>query len=113
MTPSSTKPDHKEFGGYPQAFGIALLVLIYSDVPFRSGDSGGPLLSIAGELIGVNTAVERALTRNSLNSLADFEFRRVSFFPDKQFVECIIADDRAKHAALNDLHVLPPSGTGK
>jgi S1-C subfamily serine protease len=75
--------------------------LVYTDVPFRAGDSGGALLSSNGELIGVDTAFTCGPPWLGYSSWADLPPRQMSFLPDKQFVQNIIAEDRANHPAPN------------
>jgi S1-C subfamily serine protease len=70
--------------------------VIRTDVPLWHGDSGGPLLSAAGELIGINSAIEFTWfgRREILGG-----FNRISYFPDDGLVEGVIAADKAKAVA--------------
>ncbi|HEY5080223.1 MAG TPA: S1C family serine protease [Opitutaceae bacterium] len=66
---------------------------IGTDVPLWHGDSGGPLLSGAGDLVGINSAIEFAWfgNRNFLGG-----FRRLSYFPDEGLVRRVISADKAQ-----------------
>jgi S1-C subfamily serine protease len=64
--------------------------LIRTDVPLWHGDSGGPLLSGAGELIGINSAIDPGWPA-AAGILGDF--RRVSYFSDERIVRRAIAAD--------------------
>jgi S1-C subfamily serine protease len=74
--------------------------VISTDVPLWHGDSGGPLLSGAGDLIGVNSAIEFTWfgPREFLGG-----FNRLSYFPDEGLVRRIIADDKAMAPAAGGL----------
>jgi S1-C subfamily serine protease len=69
--------------------------LVYTDVPLWKGDSGGPLLSSTGRLIGISTQIKFHWYGSKESS--------ISFIPDKDFVETIIAEDRARHTAPNPI----------
>jgi S1-C subfamily serine protease len=71
--------------------------VISTDVPLWHGDSGGPLLSGAGDLIGINSAIEFTWF-GSGNVLGGF--KRLSYFPDESLVRSVIAADKAQ-GALN------------
>lgn len=62
------------------------VTLIRSDVPLWHGDSGGPLLSSTGKLVGV---------------FSEFDwlgvYRTTSFLPDIEFIRSLIAVDRASN----------------
>jgi hypothetical protein len=70
--------------------------VISTDVPLWHGDSGGPLLSGTGDLVGVNSAIEFTWfgRREILGG-----YRRLSYFPDAGLVRRVIAADEAKAAA--------------
>jgi S1-C subfamily serine protease len=70
--------------------------VISTDVPLWHGDSGGPLLSGAGDLIGINSAIEFTWFGNG-DILGGF--RRLSYFPDEGLVRRVIAADRARGPA--------------
>jgi S1-C subfamily serine protease len=61
------------------------LDLIRSDVPLWHGDSGGPLLSCNGRVVGINSG----LTFTLRNHWSD------SFYPDNRFIKALITKDRS------------------
>ncbi len=67
--------------------------VIGTDVPLWHGDSGGPLFTGAGDLVGINSAIKFSWfgKRQVLGG-----FSRVSFFPDEGSVRQVIAADRAQ-----------------
>lgn len=68
--------------------------------PFTPGDSGGPILSSTGELVGINSQIV-------LSTLGSFPFglgplaynRGISFIPDSDWLNSIIQRDRASRNA--------------
>ena len=77
--------------------------LVYTDVPLWEGDSGGPLLSSTGQLIGITTKYMfhwyGIYWKAGRISFAP----RISFFPEKQLVRHVITEDRASHEVPNML----------
>jgi S1-C subfamily serine protease len=67
--------------------------LIATDVPLWFGDSGGPLLSASGNLVGVNSAIRFAWSAGG-RVLGDYV--RYSCVADGPFVRTVIAADRAR-----------------
>jgi S1-C subfamily serine protease len=67
--------------------------MISTDVPLWHGDSGGPLLSATGDLIGINSAIQFEWfgNREVLGG-----FKRLSYFPDPSLVLRTIASDPAR-----------------
>ncbi len=63
--------------------------LIATDIPLWHGDSGGPLLSSAGNFVGINSAIE-------FSWLSGGYFKRLSFYPEEALVRRIIAADKAR-----------------
>jgi len=61
---------------------------IRTDVPLARGDSGGPLLSISGQLIGVNRRIGFTLRKHWSDS----------FYPDKEFIQRLVKEDRSSRA---------------
>lgn len=66
--------------------------VIRTDLPLWYGDSGGPLLSADGGLIGVNAALE-------FTWRSGVYFERLSYHPPEGLLRRIIAADRADAAA--------------
>jgi S1-C subfamily serine protease len=60
--------------------------LIETDVPLRHGDSGGPLLSSAGQLVGINSGVSFTWLRYWSDSL----------YPDNGFIQHLVEEDRIR-----------------
>ena len=60
------------------------LHLIETDVPLARGDSGGPLLSSGGQLIGINTLRKQW---------------SYSYYPDREFIQQLIKHDRSSRAS--------------
>lgn len=67
------------------------LDLIRTDVPLWHGDSGGPLLSKDGRLVGINTGLSFTWTR----------YWAESIFSDQEFIRNLIANDRASRLPNN------------
>jgi S1-C subfamily serine protease len=67
--------------------------LIATDVPLWYGDSGGPLLSASGNLVGVNSAIRFAWSEGG-RFLGDYV--RFSCLADGPFVRTVISADRAR-----------------
>jgi len=67
--------------------------VITTDIPLWFGDSGGPLLSGAGTLVGVNSAMEFTMFAGSR---VFGGYKRLSFFPGEALIRRIISDDRMK-----------------
>jgi S1-C subfamily serine protease len=63
--------------------------LVHTDVPLGHGDSGGPLLSSSGELVGINSGISYTWR----DSWSD------AFFPDFKFIQLVIAHDRASRSS--------------
>jgi S1-C subfamily serine protease len=63
--------------------------LIDTDVPLWYGDSGGPLFSSAGRLIGITTGY-----KSDWHGVY-WKYRTISFFPETRFVQSVIERDRA------------------
>ena len=66
--------------------------VIVTDVPLWHGDSGGPLFSGAGELVGINSAIQFTWfgRRSVLGG-----YSRVSYYADERLIRRAIADDKA------------------
>ncbi len=64
------------------------LDLIRTDVPLWFGDSGGPLLSSNGRVIGINSGVRFTWNQHWSDS----------FYTDSQFIQYLIAEDRGLKA---------------
>ena len=73
-------------------------ITIFGDLPSRDGDSGGPVTTAAGKLLGVHAGTE-------VNRLA--ATRSVALRPDLLRLEQLIARDRASHQ--NGTVAQPPS----
>lgn len=63
-------------------------VVLRSDLPFKPGDSGGPLLTVDGDLIGVNNSWVRPWHSLKITSL--------SCAPDPDTIRGIIEEDRRR-----------------
>lgn len=63
------------------------VTLVRSDVPLWRGDSGGPLFSSTGHLIGVFTEFSWCHV-----------YRTTFFLPDKEFIQNLIAGDRVSNS---------------
>ena len=66
--------------------------LIDTDVPLWYGDSGGPLFSSTGQLIGIATGYQFEWYG------VYWKYRRIYFFPEERFIRGLIARDRALHS---------------
>jgi len=64
------------------------LDLIKTDVPLGHGDSGGPLLSTGGELIGVNSGISFTLGKHWSDS----------YYPDRELIQRLVEEDRSSGA---------------
>jgi S1-C subfamily serine protease len=64
------------------------LDLIKTDVPLGHGDSGGPLLSSGGQLIGVNSGISFTLGKHWSDS----------FYPDRELIQRLVEEDRSSRA---------------
>jgi S1-C subfamily serine protease len=72
--------------------------VINTDVPLGHGDSGGPLLSNSGQLVGINSGISYTWRKNWSDS----------FFPDFGFIQSVTAHDRLSGAADKPLQPAPP-----
>ncbi len=63
-------------------------IILFGDLPARAGDSGGPVTTVAGKLLGVHAGTE-------VNRLGIT--RSVALRPDLLRLEQLIARDRASH----------------
>ncbi len=72
----------------PPASGEAIH-LINTDLPLWRGDSGGPVLSDSGELIGITTGGHYRWR------ITGYSFKKLCFLPEKDFVHDLVAQDRA------------------
>jgi S1-C subfamily serine protease len=64
------------------------LDLIHTDVPLGHGDSGGPLLSSGGQLIGVNSGISFTLRKHWSDS----------FYLDRELLQRLVEEDRSSIA---------------
>lgn len=77
--------------------------LVYTDTPLWEGDSGGPLLTSTGQLIGILHGCVFHWYGIYLNVRKVCFFPKISFFPHEKYIQHIIAEDRASHKAPNAL----------
>jgi hypothetical protein len=71
--------------------------LIHTDIPLDHGDSGGPLLSISGQLVGINSGI----SYNWRKHWSD------SFFPDGRSIQDLIQRDRLVREADEPIESSP------
>lgn len=71
--------------------------LVYTDIPLWEGDSGGPLLSSTGQLIGITTKYRFHWYGIYWKARRISFAPRISFFPEEHFIRHLIAEDRASH----------------
>jgi S1-C subfamily serine protease len=81
--------------------------VITTDIPLWFGDSGGPLLSGAGEFVGVNSAMEFSIFAGSR---VFGGYKRLSFYPEEALIRRIVSEDRLKGPAQPDSPPTPPLG---
>lgn len=71
--------------------------LIDTDLPVRKGDSGGPVFSAAGQLVGVTTGF-----RYEWYLFFSRYYSGIAFVPDRATIESLIAADRAGSASRSE-----------
>lgn len=79
----------------PAPSGVIWRKLTHS-APFTPGDSGGPMLSAEGELLGINTSLVLTKSKWLPFGLGPWHYEHgVSFIPDPAWLNSIIQSDRA------------------
>jgi hypothetical protein len=78
--------------GYSEPIGGSECIILYTNLPTWNGDSGGPVLSSTGELIGVNVGWKKSGLSKDVRTVC---------CPNPTMVESIISKDRVTRTSPN------------